>query len=379
MTRQHVDGVGHTVAGGNVNITSIVQGAPAREIKKQFDQVNCDVQRIFGKVSITTSDEADFDCDKLFASLVNIGIPSNVCLVISLNIVPYIQDAVEKDGQLFSTAHIRRAVSHAILHMTELELGRRQRQELAAKYARNYGNPRHVNMIVFENGRAQPISYRYLVDIFIPTLLSRLLGTNLQISDFVSRNNVEHMAGEILECVRRLGIYHVRYETIIALAEDLATQLPHPWVINSENRSLTFDHDVERVANHFAVLKSDNSTETDFWRSAYECFNHICSALLCHYSCPIGGGTHAPSNTLRNITRLAVSGDHQNLALWDFCSISDLGPDLDEMGCSVDTFHQRIKLLQRAIDRCKIDRMDFVVNELDWLCTVLRGVTGRGI
>lgn len=377
VTKQNIEGSEHTVAGRDVNLTSVYPDTPAREIKRQFSKVNDEVQRLFGKVSITTSDETTFDCDKLFASLVNIGIPSNVCLTISTNIVPYIREVVENDGQAFSTAHIRRAVSHAILHMTELELGRSQRQELAAKYARNYGNPKHINMIVFEDGRTQPITYRYLLDSFIPTLLGRVLGRNLKLSTFVSRNNVEHMASEILECIRRLGIYHVRYETILALAEDLATQLPHPWIINTKNRVLTFEHDAERITNHFAVLNSEGCTETEFWRSAYECFNHICSALLCHYSTPMGGGTHAPSNTLRNITRLAALGEHQNLALWDFCSISELEPDLDEQGSSINEFHQRIKLLQRAIDRCKIDRMDHVVNELNWLCEILRGITGR--
>lgn len=364
MTEQSVEGEQNKVAGRDINspvTNNNFYGMDSVGFSHdKFRLVDEEVKVSLGKVSITTSVAADFSSEKLFISLINIGVPPVVSFVIATNIVPYVQDAQQKDSKEFSTAHIRRAVTRAILHMHELTLPRSQRQDLSAKYARNYGNPNHINMIIFEDGTAQPITYRYVQDTFLPKLLGHLAGKMYETDKIISRSNYEYMATEVIECVRRLGIYHVRYATIFALSEDLATQLPHPWVIFQSNRLATIAHDLERSSHHLGVLSDQTASEMEYWRSAYECFNHICSLILSIYTFPIGGGTHAAVNTLRNVTRLRASGIHQNLALWEVCGISELEDDLGELNYSMDEFHSELKILQKAIDRMRPDKIEFV-------------------
>lgn len=378
MIDQKVSGSDNTVSGRDNNVTNHFFGASTSDqVRDQFDRLNEKVRKTLGRVTVTTNDTIDFDSEKLFASLVYIGIPPWVSLVIALNLFPYIEEAIEVEGEQFSTAHIRKAVSYAILHMTELSLSRSQRQELAAKYARNYGNPGHIHMVVLQDGVTQPINYRYLVETFLPELVRKLTGAKVTLSGVVSRNNFEHMANEIIETVRRLGIYHIRYETILALAEDLATQLPHPWFPIERNQKKVIEHDKQRVEHHLSIVFDDQSTDVEFWRSAYECFNHACSLILANYRCPIGGGTHAPSNTLRNITRLRADGEHQNLALWDFCDISDLEDDLIARGMDAVRFHSEIKGLQKSIDRMRPDKIAFVRSHLAALADLALAIQER--
>jgi len=361
LTDQKVDGSGNNVVGrDNHSTANYFLSTAIEDVQAKFEALDKKVAEHLGQLATTTSDETEFGSEKLFVSLVDIGIPVSISLRVAINIFPYIQEAIEDDGVQFSTAHVRKAVSHAILHMAELELSRSQRQDLAAKYARNYGNPKHINMIVFADGRTEPITYKFLVDVFLPTMFRNLTGASSDDFTMISRNNFEHMAAEIIDSVRRLGIYHIKYKTIMCLAEDLATQLPHPWVAIDATYPELLEHDLLRRENHLKAVLDPETKDVVFWRSAYECFNHSCSLILSRYRCPVGGGTHAPANTLRNVTRLKAEGDHQNLALWDFCDISQLEEDLSEHGTSVNAMHSNIKSLQRDIDRMRPEKMEFV-------------------
>ncbi|WP_298463821.1 hypothetical protein [uncultured Erythrobacter sp.] len=366
MVDQDINGDGNVVAGRDNHFSKVFLNKPIREVELGLSEVDRRVQVKYGKLAVSTHAASEFESEKLISSLVNIGIPARTALSIALHIFPYIEESIERDGGAFSTAHVRRAVSHAITGMAELDLSIKERQELASKYARNFGNPKHINMIVFDDGETQPLTYKYVVETFIPLLIRKVLGRSYKLSEFVSSGNIDHMSSEIVECIRRLGIYHIRFDTMISLAEDLATQLPHPWLIFETNRSEVLSHDRERISSHLVILRSDNATESEFWRSAYECFNHICSSILAHYGCPIGGGTHAPSNTLRNVTRLAADGDHQNLALWELCDIHLLEDDLAEFDVAIDEFHKRLKMLQKPIARSRIDKVEYIKDELNW-------------
>ncbi|WP_209349360.1 hypothetical protein [Pontixanthobacter sp. CEM42] len=364
MAEQDIDGDGNMVAGRDNHLSKVFITRPIQEVERGLAEVDQRVTSEYGSLAVSTDAVAEFDSEKLISSLVNIGIPARTALLIALHIFPFIQESVEREGGKFSTAHIRRAVSHSISGMAELGLSIKERQDMAAKYARNFGNPKHINMIVFENGETQPITYRYVVETFVPNVLRHVLGKSYRLSEVVSSRNIDHMSSEIIECIRRLGIYHIRYDTALMLAVDLATQLPHPWLIFASNRDDVMAHDAERTSKHLSILTADDCSQAEFWRSAYECFNHICSSILAYYGCPIGGGTHAPSNTLRNVTRLAAEGDHQNLALWELCEINQLEDDLAEIGVTIDQFHRRLKMLQKPIARSRIDKIELIKDEL---------------
>ena len=373
---QNVNGENNTTIGRDSTINNIFISTPIEEIAKQFAAVNSQIAFRLGSVISSNSEEVDFDCEKLCTSLIGIGIPAKISLHISLNIGQFVFEAIDREPARFSTGHVRRAVTDAILYLPNIELGRNDRQMLAAKYARNYGNPRHINMIIFQDGRTQPISYKYLSESFLPMLAERIIGIGCDLSKFISSGNISYMTKEILECTRRLGIYHIRFETIVALSEDLATQLPHPWLVSDRNINNILNHDRNRILHHSGILMSEECNESEFWRSSYECFNHICSSILAKYGCPIGGGMHAPSNTLRNVTRLAAGGEHQNIALWEFCSIRDIEDDLASYGSSIERFHQILKGLQECINRQRFDRRVFVKKSLTELLDVYTRIVG---
>lgn len=363
MCKLCVEGTNHTVAGGNILYQHFMPSEPIGAIQARFAELDSKVSDEFGKLVARNPaghPNIDFSSERLFSSLAMIGIPAKVALNIVFNIFPYIEDTIVRDGPPFSTAHIRRAVSNAIQTMLGTGLERNQRQELASKYARNYGNPKHINMILLRDGQTQPLDYRYINDAFLPELFNHISGKRVNTAKVISNKNYSHMAGEIIDCVRRLGVYQIRYDTLLALAEDLAIQLPHPWIIYSGNREATIKHDIERSTYHLGVVLDERSNLAEFWRSAEECLDHTCSLLLAHYTCPIGGGTYAPANTLRNLTRLRASGDHQNLALWEYSPISDFDKDLVQIGENIDEFHAKLKGLQRAIANGREDKLEFI-------------------
>lgn len=319
---------------------------------------------------------------KLFSSLVNIGIPPEHAYRLVLQMDQYISEEMKLEAATFSTAHIRRAVSNAILHSDAISLNRQDRRDLANRYARNYGNPSHATMVSFSNGDTTPLNYDFLEKNFIPDLAERLtgyrgsmLGSRSSSNEGAfARANIDHMSREILASVRRMGIYQVRYETLCAISEDLALQLPHPWFVNQTNQLTTLKHDLDRALGHLNNLRPSQQSSLQFWRLANECFNHLCSGILVCYGSVIGGGKDAAPNTLRNFTRLAAKGDRQNLALWNFCDISELEAHLDDIELLIDDFHLELKTTQKSMQRMRDSDKLRTMRSLEKFLSVLNHV-----
>ncbi|WP_150524283.1 hypothetical protein [Roseibium sediminis] len=355
------------------------------DLSEVFSQIDNQIRMAVGDpVSPTAGGKSVvYSSAKLFSSLVHIGISAEYAYRLVFNIGEYISEEMKLETNSFSTAHIRRSVSNAILHSDALKISRQERRDLANKYARNYGNPSHAIMVAFKGGDVTPLNYEFLEKTFIPDLAERLTGyrgavvSNRGGDVAFSRGNIDHMSREVLSSVRRMGIYEIRYETLCAISEDLALQLPHPWFVNPSNQLATLKHDLDRAVEHLQNLMPSQQTDLQFWRLANECFNHICSGILVCYSSVIGGGKDAAPNTLRNYTRLAANGERQNLALWNFCEIFELESHLDEICILIDDFHFEVKSTQEAIRRMRDADKLKVMRNLEWILNVLNHIVER--
>lgn len=345
------------------------------DLKKKFDNLDSRIINRIGNPVSPTADgiKIEYSSEKLFTSLIHVGLsPINAFNIIE-GIGDHIAEEIEKDKTQFSTAHIRRAVSNAILDSSNLQLSRNERREQANKYARSYGNPMQMTMVVYDNGDSSPINYEYAIKKLIPNLITKYTGgrkifhfqsEESDAKGVLSINNLNHMAQELISSVKRLGVYQIRYQTLFAIGEELALQLPHPWIVSNESRFVTSQHDIERARYHLSCIVNEDQQGLRFWRVAIECFNHICSHILSSYGSVIGGGDNAAPNTLRNFTRLAVSGENQNIALWDFCEISELDSDIMEFGWTIKDLHIDIKNLQRIFQRMREDDKSNAVGKL---------------
>ena len=237
------------------------------DLQLKFDKIDKEISGAIGDPVSPTADGAviKYSSEKLFTSLIHVGLSPINAFGLIQDVGRYITDEIQLDKSRFSTAHIRKAVSNAILESPKLQMSRSDRRSQANKYARNYGNPLQITMVVYSNGDSTPIRYEYIMKTLLPNIIGKYTN-NVKVFRFhgndpdnfgidqkgvLSINNLSHMAQELLNSVRRLGVYQIRYQTLFAIGEELALQLPHPWIVSSQSRIDTVLHETCQLSIQF--------------------------------------------------------------------------------------------------------------------------------
>ncbi|HEX6749394.1 MAG TPA: hypothetical protein VF092_19015 [Longimicrobium sp.] len=349
---QNASGSGNILAGRDVFIVG--ETALLQRFAEQMTAIDNRINEVFPQKILSPTKNNTFEpfsSERLIRSLVQVGIPLTVAIAVAQELEPRLIDVVGADD-VVTTAHIRKAVSKTIYGMATDHHTASMLQTWGDVYSRRYGNPHERLRLLHRDGSEEDLDFRYLKQVLIPHIVDNILGTDLsQLKEgLITSAAIEHIAEELMQQVKGLNLYAIRYKTLYNLAYDIAVQPPHPWFVETAYMSSTVAYELERAQSHSRIL-SALMGGNDFAASrhaAMECIQHACAAILGFYGAFLGAGYLGPIHQLIHVLRLA--DENGNAVLWEFCKIRQIEGDLAAIGESRARLVQSLSKLAKNIN-----------------------------
>jgi hypothetical protein len=350
-----VSGDGHITAGGSITIVSDTNAL--ERLKAKLIELDIYFRKKLGEiVSSRTNLTVPFSCEKIISSLVALDIPPHAAYMVTFELQKYLIPAA---NDKVTTNAIRMAVAKALFNIDfGAELNAR-REEWAKRYARRYGNPDQLIFVIHQDGEQEPLDYKYVKQQLIPHLLRRVWAVRDAtpfLGWIVSQQTISDMAQGILDEVKRLDLYSIRYKTLLYVAEDLALQPPHPWLVSPFSQERTIAYDFERIRTHLARLTVSDKQDEGMWQAVGECVHHSCSAILALYGYLLGPRYLSPLNNLRNVLVM----NFENASLWSFCNIRNIESDLLLAQSSVASVIQLLKKIEKLLSHRTSENLEAI-------------------
>ncbi len=366
----HIDGVGNIAAGGNVSISS-GKSLP-EQFRKKINEVDKKIEGMLpgGRLLAPTMNNTfqPFSSGKILTSLFHIGIPVEVGISVIDSLDKYLKKVIAGQPQI-TTAHVRKAVSLTLYGTNEDGFSEGDVQIWGDLYARRYGNPDERIKVIHRNGEFDNLDYHFLVNTLIPHLAERILHIPPQkIKKYVlSKIKMRRMAELIIEHVKNMNLYSIRYKTLLYIAQDFAVQPPHPWFVEDAFISPSVDYDLERAADHSMRMKEgfDGGDIIASKHSCSECVHHSCSAILGFYGAYLGCKHLEPLFNL--ITWLDICVKDDNMALWEFCKIKQIEGDLQAVGVDISDFLNLLDRISKHVSVIHDNRLKNLINNAEKL------------
>lgn len=337
--RQDIEGNNNTVSGRDsiINHYALNNELILEGITKKLSDLDKKVLDIIPSGIYNRKQEKPepFESHKLLSSLLEIAIPIPIAFDL-IEIIPKEIEGIlhEEMGKKISTKDIRRIIYSGICSMDYSKYGT-QIEKWGENYARKYGNPDIQVMVKRSDETLIPLEYSLIVNELLPELLLKCYGEDLieYLKIKEHKNILSHCATEIIEKVKHLNIYTIRYSTLHKLAYDLATQPPHPWFTNESLKNQHRNYHKEKAGKHYNNLIQN----IDFIHSLKECIEHTCSILLTQYLLFVGTGRLRPLHMLLSYLEQEVL-DNGNALIWERTDLGKLKGDLVSTGFNMSNF-----------------------------------------
>jgi len=339
LGKNSIEGNSNVLVGGDL-ILRLPPNQQVNVLKRLFEAAD---ERFKSEISETgkvfrISREIDFSAEKLFTSLMQLGIPLDVALRIPSDIIDFLREVLDERQPLsgeepVSTADIRIAVVRSIEALPSTDGFSAETSSMwAAAYIRRYGNPENDFVKVLDHGAEIDLDYDYLSTVILPHILARVLGLPREsaperlFSQIFNKTRIGEMSTEIMRAVNTLNLYTISYKTLLFLVQDLVVEPPHPWLVNGQTRQKVVEYNIERMMSHYAKLSSKGERKTlALLHHAYqEFFRHSGAAILALYGAFLGVGSRYGLAELIRVLGM----QRKNLALWSFCEIHCIEDDL---------------------------------------------------
>jgi hypothetical protein len=355
--KQSIKGNNNISAGGNVTVTEGKDTSLKIQSETLFSDIDNRLLLRFGQIESPTKDHDEelFSCHKMMRSLINIGLPHSAVIDVIEGVEHAISNEFDSSKKL-STTDIRRAVQTSIYNLSFSEYGENNLQLWGDNYVRRYGDSNRRLAIINSDDSISLINFQYLKISLIPDLINHVYKVKLGAVDkLITSAQIQPMAENILEHVKSLNLCFIRYKTLFALALDLATQPPHPWLTNDDTAERVVEYDLERATIHYGRMNKYRGTDKihQYWHSIDECLYHSCSMVLAYYRMFIGCSPVAPITNLLASLKLNRAGYTSNL--WDSSRICQIEGDLTSLGYGFNDLVNQLKriMVHRSVKKAK--------------------------
>jgi len=325
----HGDNAGNNI---NKNYYNFLHLPPSLDMF--HEEINKKVNELLpnGLFSIAQNKIVDFNSNELFDSLMHIAMPSKVALEILSQIPDNISALNDDILNNFSSSHVREII-YRILQNLDYEIFGDKVEIWGQSYIRKYGNPdKEMEVFLEVEDQIKPLNYEFLYKILVPDIYRKCYARDIDedLGFIKSKTIKSDMASEILEKIRILNLYLIRYGTLKKLAYDLAIHPPHPWFSERSNTERDLNYHQERYLIHYGRFINGEA----LIRSAKEFIDHSCAAILSRYNLVIGLGRNRPLITLMNHLKLSK----ENLLYWQSLDISNIAGDTASSHYSLNKF-----------------------------------------
>lgn len=267
-------------------------------IEKEFFRcLNEKVYRIYGKEirSSKIDNKEEFSVQKIFKSLIKIGIPTDKILFLLERIVDEIttKNYYERRQQYISTGDIRECVYKKICNMPiDEDVTSYDINEWAGKYARRYGHNNMRVKVSMADGREEVISYNFVIKDLLKDVMQKVTGCN-EYYESMLRNELNYMAEEVIQFIKNCNLYVIRYDILVDFVMEMSIQTPHPWLINESTREKIIDYNKRTLEKHLINMRGKQEEIT-----VLEILYHATAVILCYYTLVIGSSETSPINLL---------------------------------------------------------------------------------
>lgn len=315
-----------------------------------FDKITSEIEAILPNrlYNFKYNERVNFNAEALFDSLVQLLIPSKVVLTILQGLPSKIRNEIALET--FSTRDLRRIIYHSLQSLDYSQYGEKI-DIWGENYIRKYGNPDvEIQVILDDEKRIKPLNYEFLYDKLIPDVYRRCYYRDIdeELGLLKSKFIIQDFASEIMEKIRILNLYFLRYSTLKKLAYDMAIQPPHPWFSDKLNADTHIEYNRNRYTKHLVRFRKKENTK----RSAQEFIEHICATILAKYNLFIGMGKYRPLISLTNYLKLSNTLNGNSL-FWQTLDISNLPGDLFLEKINFFKFKSILDTILIRIDDCE--------------------------
>ncbi|MFK7800937.1 MAG: hypothetical protein AB8G95_04845 [Anaerolineae bacterium] len=278
------------------------------ELNDYFEMVDERVNSRYyqGFISPAQNNErVKFDSEKLVSSLLKLNLTLTVAMKVLVETVTMLDSLLTSErvdlANDLKTSHIREAVVQAIYRLSNL-YGRNQVQVWGDRYARRFGGTHHRIQVIHQNGDVEELSYSFIKNYLLPNIFQNLFYLDFDKfrADILPAEHTSIMAKSIVEYVRAIDLYHIRYDFLVDLVTEIGIQPPHPWFAPEKFAQIVIDYDLNQIQYHklradFFIEKNDAGSLIHHCK---ELMHHSCSALLSNYGCYLGCFNLAPLRIL---------------------------------------------------------------------------------
>lgn len=337
--RQQVDGSNNIQAGRDVTISITDRESLREHFTDRLERIDQRINALCpsGFRSPTAENALQrFQSDKLIISMARSGIPIQVGLDVAERLEGHLRLVMPTEGQS-TTGHVRQAVMDCIYSLGST-YSKGEIQAWADIYARRYGNPTERLTVLHRDNTSEDLNFSFLQSQLIPHLVEKILQgatyEHLQRAEVITKSAAKRMAEDILDHVKSLNVYSIRYKTLFNIAYDLALQPPHPWFVDVDTKAHTVAYDIERATFHDLLLDGllGGGNSLQCRHSIRESVHHSCSAILAHYGAFLGAHHMGSLGALTHA--LATAASDGNELLWKGSTIQQIEGDLRAIGSS---------------------------------------------
>lgn len=195
-----------------------------------------------------------YNSNKIISSLIKIGIPIPVAVEVARQMLDKVSAWIRVNsslGALLSTKEVREMISLIIQNLDSTFGDRGTIDHWNNKYIRRYG---HNNRIIqfydvpstLHKENTLNVSYDFINNILLPDVVKEI-NPSQDVDDMISSSDKKVIADDIIEFINNCDLYLISYPIFKSLVVEMATQPPHPWIINDELRSRNINYDREAV------------------------------------------------------------------------------------------------------------------------------------
>ena len=367
-----VQKVGSTTGGRLIDPYLLIE-----QFQSRFEEVDADLARIIPRGLVSPRAENQprpFSGEKLVTSLVALGMPVRIAIQIMEGVYQQLMAAAPERLEVY-TRDLRRFVFKAIQGLVGQGVGDTAVDEWLTGYARRYGTP-SARLMVVRGDERFPLDYSFLMGTLTPDLIRCITGVELAdvSTELITRGTVRAMASTMLEAVNGMQLHAVTYETLLDLASDIALRPPHPWLVQSAGLSEVVSYDLERATQLVDQAKTLDAEE-DYAELRYavtEGIHHSVSAILGYYGAFLGAGKLAPIHQLHTHLRRDFK-----LLSWDYCRISDLPRDLEEIGERRHHFQKDMNWIVKRINNITRPKLEVWPSKAAWIRNIACALVER--
>lgn len=269
------------------------------ELQYNYMQIlNEKVYKIYGRKIKSSKIDVDeeFNVQKIFKSLIKIGLPIKKAFYVLEKVVSQITmvSYYDNNERNINTNDIKKCVYQQICNIPiDDEASGYDINEWSGKYARRYGHDNHRMRIHMPDGSIKQLSYDFVLNTLLKDLVLDATGS-IEYYQNTYRNELKYMAEEIVYFLQNCDLYDARYDVLLVFIKEIAIQPPHPWLLTDETKDYIIDYNEKTLKKHLKKIKEEKQEEITILETIY----HATAIILGHYSMVIGFSESSPINLL---------------------------------------------------------------------------------